>query len=153
MKGGLAVAVLLAGLWPAAALAQERQWTLDTTDDDAFLTFGVPETDDVGVSFWCPRESGEIRVFVPETDAALKPEETISYTIAAAGENFAMSGRTMANEEAGSVSIESTFTPDAPILAALLKADRFTVKAGTSETIYPLIDADLEGLQRFCRKP
>ena len=35
------------------ALAQERQWSLDTVNNQVFLVFGVPESDDVGLSFWC----------------------------------------------------------------------------------------------------
>ena len=39
-------------------------------------------------------------------------------------EKFALNGRTMANEEAGSTSIETTLPGDAPFFAALQKADQ-----------------------------
>ena len=136
----------------ATAFAQERQWSLDSTEEDAYLIFGVPESDDVGISFWCTMGSGEIRLYLPETDAALKSEQTLDYTMEAGTEKFALSGRTRANEEAGSTSIETTLPGNAPLFAALQKADRFTVRAGTSVTIYPLTDADLEGLLRVCKK-
>ena len=134
------------------AFAQERQWFLDSTEDDAYLIFGVPDSDDVGISFWCTLGSGEIRLFVPETDPDLKPEQTVAYTIEAGPEKFSLEGRTMPNEEAASTSVETALPADAPLFAALQKADRFSVRAGASVTIYPLTDADLEGLIRMCRK-
>ncbi len=140
-------------LTATAASAQERQWFLDSTEDDAYLIFGVPDSDDVGISFWCTMQSGEVRLFIPETDAALKAELTLDFTIEAGTEKFSLTGRTMANEEAGSTSVETTLTASAPLFAALQKSDRFTVRAGASQIIYPLTDADLEGLIRVCRKP
>lgn len=35
----------------------------------------------------------------------------------------------------------------------MLKADRFRVIIDDNETIFPLIDADLESLLDLCRKP
>ena len=59
-----------------AVLAQERQWALDTADNDAFLVFGVAESDDVGISFWCTIGSDKLKVFVPEGSADLAPNIT-----------------------------------------------------------------------------
>lgn len=36
------------------AKAQEREWSLDASDQEAYLIFGVADSDDVGVSLWCP---------------------------------------------------------------------------------------------------
>ena len=57
----LATLVLGSGL----SLAQERIWTLDQTDAEVYLVFGVPETDDVGVSFWCTQQSGIVKIVFP----------------------------------------------------------------------------------------
>lgn len=35
--------VLALGLLAGAAHAQEREWTLDASEEDAYLIFGVPE--------------------------------------------------------------------------------------------------------------
>ena len=72
----------------ATAFAQEREWTFDTNDEDAFLTFGVPETDDVGVSFWCKMQSGEARVFLPEAGEGLTPGRNVKVTFSVAGAKF-----------------------------------------------------------------
>ena len=66
--------IILAALMlgPTLAMAQERIWNLDQTDQEAYLVFGVPETDDVGVSFWCTLQSGIVKFYVPETDPDLE---------------------------------------------------------------------------------
>jgi hypothetical protein len=142
---------LLAGL-SASAAAQERQWSLDTGGDDAFLVFGVPETDDVGVSLWCGMRSGEISIFVPEVDSSLEPGKTIAFTLAAGKTVAKLEGKTTANEEAGTTSLEARVSDSQPVFAAMKKADRFKIRAGKEENVYPLIDADVTGLLALCKK-
>ncbi len=144
--------LLIAALSPSAA-AQERVWSLDAGDEEAYLVFGVPETDDVGISFWCTMGTDEISIFVPEADPAMVPEKTVHFTISA-GETVArLEGKTHANEEAGTTSLEAKVSGGEPIFTALKGADRFKVKVGKEENVYPLIDADMAGLLKFCRKP
>ena len=153
MLGRLTLALSILGSLAVSAAAQERQWSLDIGGDDAYLVFGVPDTDDVGVSFWCTMGSGEIRLFVPAAGEALKPDEKITFPVTVGAEPFALNGRTMANEEEGTTSVESMLTPADPLFAALGKADRFKIALGNGEHIYPLIDADVAGLLRLCQKP
>ena len=54
----LLLTVSLIAAATASTAAQERQWTLDASDEDAYLIFGVPESDDVGLSLWCPIQKG-----------------------------------------------------------------------------------------------
>ena len=54
------------------AHAQEREWVLDTSDEDAYLIFGVPDSDDVGVSLWCPIGRGVVNLFVPRPTEELR---------------------------------------------------------------------------------
>ena len=136
-----------------SAMAQERQWSLDTSEGDAYLIFGVPDSDDVGVSFWCTMGSGDIRLFIPETGDKLNPGETVAYSIAVDDESFDLKGRTLANEEAGTTSIETSLAPADPLFAALQRADRFKIEIPGHEQIYPLTDADVAGLLRLCAKP
>jgi hypothetical protein len=137
----------------ASAAAQERQWSLDAGGEDVYLVFGVPETDDVGISFWCTLETGRINIFVPEADAALKPGMAVRFTITADKTVAKLKGKTTANEEAGTTSLEAKIPGDHPIFAALQLADRFKVKVGKEENVFPLIDADVAGLLALCKKP
>ena len=143
---------LIAGFSTSAA-AQERQWTLDAGDEDAYLIFGVPESDDVGISFWCTIQSGEISIFVPEADPTMKPGITVPFTITAGKTTAKLRGKTTANEEAESISLETKIADSNPIFAAMKQVDRFKVKVGSEENIFPLIDADVARLLALCKKP
>ncbi|MGQ0484352.1 MAG: hypothetical protein ACT4SY_03235 [Hyphomicrobiales bacterium] len=149
---------IVAVLWLVAALgasarAQERQWIFDSGADDAYLIFGVPETDDVGISFWCSARSGEIRIFIPEADPAMKPDTDVSLLVSAGDETFRIGGKTAANEMYDAISIEATVSAADPLFAGFQKSDRFKVVIGAVEHVYPLIDADVAGLVALCRKP
>jgi hypothetical protein len=149
---GLAVLAFIAAL-AASARAQERQWIFNTGEDDAYLIFGVPETDDVGISFWCGRGSGEVRVFIPEADPAMNPDTEVSFVLSAGEEAFKIDGKTAANEMSDTTSIEAAVSVTDPLFAALRKSDRFKAVTGAVEHVYPLIDADIAGLLDLCRKP
>lgn len=126
---------------------------LDASDSDAYLIFGVPDSDDVGISFWCPVQQGEVNVFIPEASARLHPGADIAVTLKADAESATFTGKSEVNLEAALTSVEAKVPVNAQILAAMLKADRFRVIIDGNETIFPLIDADLESLLDLCRKP
>jgi hypothetical protein len=150
MIGRLAISLSIIAVLAASAAAQERQWELNTSEEDAYLVFGVPETDDVGVSFWCPLHSGEVRLFVPEGDDSLPRNTTIDFAIEAEGKSFAFKGKTVPNEEAGTASLEASFQVNDPLFAAMQKSDRFRITIAGKDQIYPLGDADVAGLLRLC---
>lgn len=137
----------------ASAHAQERQWNLDAGDEDAYLVFGVPDTDDVGVSLWCSVQTGEVNLFLPASDAEVTPGKSLMIKVAAGEEKIEIQGKCEANAETGSVSVEAKLKDSDPIFSGLLRADRFRVNFGGEERIFPLIDADVEGLLSLCRKP
>ncbi len=137
----------------ASAEAQERQWIFDAGADEAYLIFGVPETDDVGISFWCSLHSGEVRIFIPEADPAMKPDRNVSFTVSVGKTKFKIAGKTAANEMSDTTSIEATVPATGSLFAALQKADRFRVVTGAVEHVYPLIEADVAGLIGLCRSP
>jgi hypothetical protein len=144
------VALLASTALPA--LAQEREWIFDTGDDDAYLVFGVPESDDAGVSFGCTLQSGEIRIFVPEAGDDLKPNDKVKLVITVAGKDYTFDGTTSANEMSATTSAEALIQSNDALFADLRKADRFAVKAGMEENTFPLEGADFESLVRACSK-
>jgi hypothetical protein len=147
----LAAAALVAATLPAAA--QERQWNLDFTDDDAFLVFGVPESDDVGLSIWCALQSGKSKIFLPQTAAPVKPGHATHMTLTAGKVTVKLDAQVADNHEAGTPSLEAEVETTHPIFAAMLGADRLRVKVMGDEQIFPLVEADLQGLLDLCRKP
>jgi hypothetical protein len=132
--------------------AQERIWQTDITESEAYLVFGVPETDDVGVSFWCSLKQGTIKVFLPRAGVDLQPDTEAEMVIAIAGRNYSFKGKTAPNEMDSDTSIEGELAADAPVFDALLTADRFSVIVSKSTAVFPLADADLKGLLTVCRK-
>jgi hypothetical protein len=151
--------LLALGLLAGAAHAQEREWMLDASDQDAYLIFGVPETDDVGVSLWCRIGKGAVNIYLPVATQRLTADQNASednaapLTIAAGGETATFRGKADINREADVSSLEAEIEDGHPLITALQGADRFTVKAGGSDVIFPLFNADVEGLLALCRKP
>ena len=135
------------------ASAQERVWNLDQSDQDAYLVFGVPETDDVGISFWCALQSGIVKFYVPDTDPTFKIENDVDFEFNISDKPYPLKGKTSVNEESGSISLEAELKATDPIFAALEATSHFSVHAGSSYHIFPLADADFTGLLEVCRSP
>jgi hypothetical protein len=143
--------IMLAAL-AIPAIAQEREWVFDTGEQDAYLVFGVPETDDTGVSFWCPIGSGEVHIFMPEASEKPKPDAAAHFDLVVAGKTYGYDGKAQANEESGISSAEAVIDAKDALFNALQSADRFTVKVDGQEEVYPLVGADFPSLLRTCGK-
>lgn len=146
---------MLAALVVCAAIpawAQEREWMFDTADEDAYLIFGVPESDDAGVSFGCTLQSGEIRIFIPEAGDDLKPDQKVKLTLVVGGKTFVYDGVTTPNEMSATTSAEAVIPASDAVFTDLRKTDRFTVKTGKDENTFPLEGSDFESLVRACGK-
>lgn len=139
-------------LFAGTATAQERQWTLDASDQDAYLIFGVPESDDVGLSFWCPIRKGVVHVFIPEAVGTLPADKKVDVTMETGGQSVTLEGTTEVNEDAGVSSVEVQIPAEHAFLTALRASDRLKVTVAKEETVFPLFEADLEGLLSLCRK-
>jgi hypothetical protein len=144
-------AIALAMLTTAAA-AQEREWIFDTSEEQAYLTFGVPESEDAGISFWCTLGTGAIRIFIPESRESLKPGGKAEFAISVGGKSFPYEADVMVNEEAGVPSLEAMAAAADPAFQALLEADRFALVIENEEDMFPLAGADFASLLRVCGK-
>ena len=145
----LATFVLGSGL----SLAQERVWALDQSDAEVYLVFGVPETDDVGVSFWCTQQSGIVRLYFPDSDPKLKPGAEVNFKLEVAGKTYPFKGKTAFNEESTGTSLEAELKTTDPVFAALQTANSFAVKAGATSHVFPLGEADFPTFLDVCGKP
>lgn len=117
------------------------------------MIFGVPETDDVGISFWCPLQKGEINVFLPVSDQSLTNGATLPMTLSAGAMAVTVEAKVDANAEAGNPSVEGKLAADSPFLSALIELDRFQLTVKDTTTIFPTTDADLKQLLELCRAP
>lgn len=143
--------ILLAVFCASPSLAQEREWKLDATDEDAFLIFGTPETDDVGISFWCKIGSKRAKIFLPETHADLVPGSKMELAIEVGGKKFDVPAKVAANEEAGIPSVEAELAVDDGLFAAIQTADFFSVMARSHKTSFPTAGSEFEDLLKLCR--
>lgn len=146
--------VFALGLVTGEALAQEREWTLDASDQEAYLIFGVADSEDVGVSLWCPARKGIVNLYVPRPTRELRKldRRRVPMTVTAGSETATFAGRIEINPDSPSSSVEVEMPVDSPLLKAMLGADRFNVKVDTQEVVFPLYDADVETLLDLCRK-
>jgi hypothetical protein len=153
MRARLPIMLAALMLGSAPSLAQERIWSLDQTDVEVYLVFGVPETDDVGVSFWCTQQSGIVKLYFPESDPKFKPGVEIKFKLEVAGKIYPLKGKTAFNEESTGTSFEAELKTTDPMFAALQEANRFAVKVGASSHVFPLGEADFPTLLDVCGKP
>lgn len=146
--------VFALGLVTGEALAQEREWTLDASDQEAYLIFGVPDSEDVGVSLWCPTKKGVVNLYVPRPTGELRKldRHRVPMTVTAGSETATFAGKIDINPDSPSSSVEVEMPVDNPLLKAMLKADRFSVKVNAQDVVFPLYDADVAGLLDLCRK-
>ena len=139
-------------LFASASAAQEREWVFMTSDDEAYLGFGVPDSDDAGITFSCAFQSGAIRIFIPESREHLVPGTTANIAIRAGGRDYSYSAAVAPNEEAGIPSLMADAAPGDALFAALVANDRFGVVIAGEEDMYPLAGSDFDSLLRACRK-
>ncbi len=136
----------------APLASQEREWSLDVTDEEAFLVFGTPNTEDIGVSFWCKLGSGKVKVYAPrlKLSAAADKSETIELTIS--GKTYVLKPVVDSNDDASKPALEAEIDAPNPALSDLQTAAHFGLASGGHHAHFPLFDANFAALVRACRK-
>jgi hypothetical protein len=130
--------------------AQERQWRLDASEQDAFLVFGVPDTDDAGLSFWCKIGTGKISIFVPFSRDLIKNDQNAPVELSVDGEIFKIKMKASIDPNSKSGSLEGPVGVSGTVMKAVANANVFSLTAFGRRENYPLIDADIAGLLRVC---
>lgn len=148
------VLLIALGLAAGPALAQEREWSLDASDQEAYLIFGVPDSDDVGVSLWCPVKKGIVNFFVPRPteELARLGRRKVAITVKAGEETATFGGKVDVNSESSASSVEVEVPADHPLFKAMESADRFSVEIEKQAVVFPLYNVDVALLLEMCRK-
>jgi len=144
---------LVIGLFLASshlAQAQEREWSLDATDQEAFLLFGVPNTDDVGISFWCKIGSKIISAYMPASFAKLRAGETTMMNLSVDGKIFRIPAKTAQDSTKGKFTVEGSFSAKDKLVESLTSGQQLSVAIKGHLASYPLNDADFPGLISAC---
>lgn len=153
MLRSLAYLVLL-GWLAVTAHAQEREWLLDAGSEEAYLIFGVPDTDDVGVSLWCPLKKGLVNLYLqrPAEELSKLKAREVALKVSAGSETVTFRGKLDVTPEAAAAVIEVEMPATHPVLAAMRDADRLSIEIGRHTLVFPLYSADVAGLIDLCSK-
>jgi hypothetical protein len=144
------IAVFLLSL-ATPALAQERQWSIDSSDKQAFLVFGVPDTADVGLSFWCDVGAKTMSMFVPVLPATTRPGQHPKVKATVDGKSFTFKSDVEKDQASGLLNVEVQFDRDGKFHKAVMAADTISVTVKSEKKSYPLGDADFAGLNLACK--
>jgi hypothetical protein len=129
--------------------AQEREWLLDTTGEDAFLVFGVPSTTDMGISFWCKLGGKHISVFAPVPHQE-KPQQT-KVSLEIKTDIFPLAVKF--NTDQSGATLEAKLTPQDKIIADFSTTERFTLRVGSHVSVFPTEGAGFADLGKLCNTP
>lgn len=132
------------------AHAQERQWSLDTVNNQVFLVFGVPESDDVGLSFWCDIGKSKVQAFLPETVAAIKNGERITIGVDIDGHSEKIMAKVARDDGSGKLTVATTFGLEGSLMKALRAGQFLAINVKGHVTSLPIADADFDGLVDAC---
>jgi hypothetical protein len=148
LRTAVLAAILLAQATPL--LAQEREWSLSSTDTQTYLVFGVPETDDVGLSFWCQIGKKDLSAFLPEPTLKLKRGQKLTMKLGVDGKVTSLPAFVDRDDASGLFTVEGKFRQNSALLADLKNAEAVTVTVLGHSATYPLDDADFAGLIDTC---
>jgi len=151
MFGRVLVVGVAAIMSVTAALAQEREWSWGVSETEAFLVFGVPESEDVGISFWCPQGNDEIRIFIADANVKLAPDIDTKIEFDAGDKEFSIAARTMLNELDATTSAEGAVPATDPLFPALQAVDRFNITVSGESQTFPSAGQDFANLVEACK--
>jgi hypothetical protein len=132
------------------AVAQEREWTLNASDKEAFLVFGVADTDDVGLSLWCEIGTNKLSVFVNNIGGQLKQNQSTNLAIEIDGKKYSIKAKAAVDKLGRSQSLEGQIPSNDQLLKAAETGTTLKITIQNHTNTYPLIDADIAGLLRTC---
>jgi hypothetical protein len=152
MRTVLLTALLASTIFEAIpAFAQEREWTLQTnSDDEAYMTYGVPDTEDIGLSFWCKLGSKKVNLYIPRSGWKSGSAKQIDITVTAASTTIHTKAKLQNDGKPDNTSLEVMIETNNEIITALPEAQHLDIDTGKHKTIIPLYDAPVTNLLRLC---
>ncbi len=148
MRSIFVAAALIVSVIPAQA--QERQWSLDASGSEAFMVFGVADTDDVGLSFWCKIGSGKISIYERFDRAIIGKAQSTPVKLKIDSEEFDIKMQASVGNGSNSGSLEGPVSVTGTVMNAVSRASEFSITAFGRTMSYPLMDADVDGLLKTC---
>jgi hypothetical protein len=142
----IAAALMLALLYPVKATAQEREWQLDAQGEDAFLVFGVPNTTDMGISFWCKIGEKTMSLYAPLPHNLKSIGAKVALKIDSA--TFPLEPKF--NTEKGATTVEALLKPQDEIFEALNETARIALLIANHKAVFPTEGANFRAFNSLC---
>lgn len=166
MRRPLALALLLAA-GPAGAQEDASRWFGAVDKAEAFLTYGIPDSDEVQLSLSCTRKTGQIRAFFPVehrlavslrggtvwVDEVGRPAPwPVSVTVASGDQSTTVRGQADADELGGGSSVTVELSERAPVMQAFAKTGQLRLIALGETVAHPAAPRrDASRFVRACR--
>lgn len=150
MKFAAAFSLFLTLSVASHAQAQERQWSLDASNNQAFLSFGVPESDDVGLSLWCDVGKTKISALMPDSVAKLHQGEILTVQVDVDGHAERVIGLVSRDGASGKLVVVTYFGLKGSVMQALRHGQTLALSVKGHVTRFPIADADFDGLVDAC---
>jgi hypothetical protein len=132
--------------------AQEREWTIDTNgENEAYMTYGVPETEDIGLGIWCKIGSNKLSFYVPQSGWQAGATKTVDLKIVADPAEISVQGKLQEDPSRDSASVEAMVELTSPLVAAMPDAQHIDIDTGKHKIVTPLYDAPVSSLLRVCK--
>lgn len=122
--------ILISALTATAAQAQDtRVWIVQTPkDNDAWLRYATPDTDDQPAAFRCTPKSGQVQVMA-EMGKPVRARIPTSVTVASAPASVTLRGLADPDQITEGAMVTAEFSTRAPLVAAFRKTGVVSVTA------------------------
>lgn len=129
-----------------------RTWTFydDSAENIVSLAYSIPESDDVGVMFWCNPKSGTIKLFMSQRDEALKAGDPLPFQFTAGTKIFAKTGKLTENEMDGTPSLEADIDAIDPFFTSLKDTKDFSIGFNKHAETFPSPVTEMDKLAAAC---
>lgn len=138
----------------ASARADDKpKWTMMSSSNQVTLVYGDgSEESDLVLS--CKPRSNNVRIFIGETDASLKPNMKVTASVTAGAAKATVAGKTVPNELAGVPSFVGELPATDPLFDAMAGAPAIALKVAKTAKDIPLktIGSKALAFSKACRK-
>jgi hypothetical protein len=134
-----------------SAYGQEREWLLDAADQDVFLVFGVPATEDVGISFWCRIGTKQLSLFAPVPTGTSLSSIADTTVLQIGTSTFVL--KPVINSDGAKPTLEAPLEPKVDVLNAFSTGETLKLSIAGHTSTFPLANANFDGLIRLCERP
>ena len=136
------IALMPAAFLPASAEDEEKpRWFGATYDDTTTLTYGVPDSDYVMLTFTCATGKPVVNVHVRDEESTAEQETLLPVRLSAGGQRIEFSQKAVPNEDSGGLDVEDHLPLDDTLRRILTAKDTLEIVVDGHTQSYALAGA------------